>query len=168
MYRADELMGTRVLVVDDNASAREILSTMALSFGLEVDARTDGPEALRMVGRPTQATGLRRGADGLEDARDGRPGDDAALEAGHYRSTPTVIMVTAYGREEALDGRRAPGVAATVLTKPVTPPPCSRRWPKRWARACDRDPRHGEGRIACASGRTAGTAPACCWSRTTT
>ncbi|MDO8930966.1 MAG: PAS domain S-box protein, partial [Rhodocyclaceae bacterium] len=38
MFRADELLGLRVLVVDDNASAREILSTMAKTFGLEVDA----------------------------------------------------------------------------------------------------------------------------------
>ncbi|UWX04399.1 hypothetical protein H1235_04750 [Pseudoxanthomonas sp. NC8] len=33
MFRADELLGVRVLVVDDNAAAREILSTMARSFG---------------------------------------------------------------------------------------------------------------------------------------
>ncbi|MFD2883448.1 ATP-binding protein [Pseudomonas lini] len=32
MFTADELLGIRVLVVDDNASAREILSSMARSF----------------------------------------------------------------------------------------------------------------------------------------
>ncbi len=49
MFQADELLGVRVLVVDDNAAAREILSTMAKSFGLEVDAAWDGAEGLRMV-----------------------------------------------------------------------------------------------------------------------
>jgi two-component system sensor histidine kinase/response regulator len=35
MFRADELLGVRVLVVDDNASAREILSTMARALALK-------------------------------------------------------------------------------------------------------------------------------------
>jgi CheY-like chemotaxis protein len=49
MFRADELLGVRVLVVDDNPSAREILSTMAKSFGLEIDVAKDGVEALAMT-----------------------------------------------------------------------------------------------------------------------
>jgi PAS domain S-box-containing protein len=122
MYRADELMGTRVLVVDDNASAREILSTMAVSFGLEVDAASNGREALRMVAKADeQQLGYdvvlmdwkMPEMDGLETMR--------RLKAGNYRSTPTVIMVTAYGREEAIDAAEHQGMTPTiVLTKPVT------------------------------------------------
>ena len=49
MSRADELLGVRVLVVDDNAAAREILTTMAKTFGLEVDVASDGQQALTML-----------------------------------------------------------------------------------------------------------------------
>jgi len=49
MFKAEELLGVRVLVVDDNASAREILSTMAKTFGLEVDVASDGAQALRLI-----------------------------------------------------------------------------------------------------------------------
>ena len=37
VFNADEIKGLRVLVVDDNDSAREILAAMATGFGLEVD-----------------------------------------------------------------------------------------------------------------------------------
>ncbi|HSD36254.1 MAG TPA: response regulator [Rhodocyclaceae bacterium] len=122
MFRADELLGTRVLVVDDNASAREILSSMAKTFGLEVDAAHSGAEALRMMVRADeQELGYdvvlmdwkMPGMDGVETMR--------RLSEQQLKRTPTVIMVTAYGREEALGAARDQGVApATVLTKPVT------------------------------------------------
>ncbi|WP_341674770.1 response regulator [Niveibacterium sp. SC-1] len=123
MLRADELLGTRVLVVDDNASAREILSGMAKTFGLEVDAANSGAEALRTVARAdAQELGYdvvlmdwkMPGMDGVEAMRQ--------ISTQQLKRTPTVIMVTAYGREEALGAARHQGVApATVLTKPVTP-----------------------------------------------
>ena len=123
MFRADELLGVRVLVVDDNASAREILSTMARSFGLEVDVAHSGVEALRMA---AQADARDLGYDVvLMDWR--MPGMDGVeamhrLEAEGLKRTPTVIMVTAYGREEALGAAQQQGVTPrAVLTKPVTP-----------------------------------------------
>ncbi len=47
IVKKEELAGLRVLVVDDNATAREILSTMAISFGMEVDVIKDGLSALK-------------------------------------------------------------------------------------------------------------------------
>jgi two-component system, sensor histidine kinase and response regulator len=122
MFRADELLGVRVLVVDDNASAREILSSMARSFGLEVDAARDGAQAVDMIG----IAGEKKCPydlvlmdwkmpvmDGVETIR--RLHDECLSH------TPSVIMVTAYGREEALEAATARGIALkTVLTKPVT------------------------------------------------
>lgn len=122
MFRADELLGVRVLVVDDNASAREILSTMARSFGPEVDVAPDGPSALRQL-----ADADRRqlhydlvlmdwrmpGQNGVETVR--------RLQESGLTSVPAVIMVTAWGREEALDDAQRRGVRLNaVLTKPVT------------------------------------------------
>ncbi|MBD9504135.1 response regulator [Pseudomonas sp. BGr12] len=123
MLRADELLGVRALVVDDNASAREILSGMALSYGLEVDVARNGSEALEWISEAEQrqlpyqlvlVDWQMPGMDGIEVV--------ARLHEGHCESVPAVIMVTAFGREEALDAAQQRGVElGTVLTKPVTP-----------------------------------------------
>lgn len=121
--RADELLGVRALVVDDNASAREILSGMALSYGLEVDVARNGVEALEWISEAEQrhlpyqlmlVDWQMPGMDGIEVV--------ARLNHGHCTNVPAVIMVTAFGREEALDAAQARGIElGTVLTKPVTP-----------------------------------------------
>ncbi len=122
MFKADELLGVRVLVVDDNASAREILSTMARSFGLEVDVAWDGAQALQMVAQADKKTlpydlvlmdWKMPVMDGVETVRQ--------LQHEHLSQVPTVIMVTAYGRDEAMGNAQQRGVMLhTVLTKPVT------------------------------------------------
>ncbi|NMF89137.1 response regulator [Aromatoleum petrolei] len=122
MLRADELQGVRVLVVDDNASAREFFSAMLRHFGLTVDVAWDGNQALDMIA----AADVRQTPydlvlmdwkmpviDGVEAVR--------RLQAGHPARQPAVIMVTAYGREEALGSAELRGVAIkSALTKPVT------------------------------------------------
>jgi len=123
MFRADELLGVRVLVVDDNASAREILSTMTRHFGLEVDVAHDGRSAVQYV---TEADSQPRrydlvlidwhmpGMDGIDTVRQ--------LQEAPLSRMPAVIMVTAYGRDEALASAQERGVGiSTVLSKPVTP-----------------------------------------------
>ncbi|MGL4205323.1 MAG: response regulator [Aeromonadaceae bacterium] len=122
MLRADELTGVRLLVVDDNASAREILSTMARDFGLEVAVANNGEEALQLIGE-TQQQGEAYDLilmdwkmpkmDGITCAR--------KLQQAHPSDAPAVVMVTAYGREDALGLASDQGVALkAVLTKPVT------------------------------------------------
>ena len=123
MFRADELLGLRVLVVDDNASAREILSTMARTFGLEVDLAVGGQEALSMVAKAGQQAlpyslvlmdWKMPGMDGVETVR--------RLRAEYANRSPAVIMVTAYGREDVLNSAMERGVELhSILTKPVTP-----------------------------------------------
>ncbi|WP_255992249.1 response regulator [Chitinolyticbacter albus] len=123
MFKADELLGTRVLVVDDNASAREILSGMARSFGLEVDVAESGRAALRLL-QEAERKALPYDVvlmdwkmpemDGIETVQQMRLQQSQQL--------PSVIMVTAFGRDEAMDeaARRAVHLHS-VLTKPVTP-----------------------------------------------
>ena len=123
MFRADELLGVRVLVVDDNASAREILSTMARTFGLEVDTAWDGQQALDMLAAAEKQElpydlvlmdWKMPVMDGVDTVR--------RMQEGQLARIPSVIMVTAYGREEALGSAEERGVALkSVLTKPVTP-----------------------------------------------
>ena len=123
MFRADELQGVRAMVVDDNTSAREILAGMARGFGLEVDAAEDGTKALQMA---AEAQARERPydlvlmdwkmpvMDGIETVQ--------RLKSGTLKPTPAVVMVTAYGREEALGSAQEQGVELkNVLSKPVTP-----------------------------------------------
>ncbi|WP_025918424.1 PAS domain-containing hybrid sensor histidine kinase/response regulator [Herminiimonas sp. CN] len=121
MFHAEELLGVRVLVVDDNASAREIIASMAQSFGLEVEAARDGPQALAKAAE-AEGKGLPYDLvlmdwkmpvmDGVEAVRQ--------LQDTQHLQAPAVIMVTAYGREEALGSAEQRGVTLrSVLTKPV-------------------------------------------------
>ncbi|MFC4861345.1 response regulator [Pseudomonas sp. MAHUQ-62] len=122
VMRAEELLGMRVLVVDDNASAREILATMAHSFGLEVDVARTGHEALRYL-----ANAERRDLPYRLLLIDWKmPGMDGIATVHKLHASggqvPAVIMVTAFGREDALDAARLQGLTLDfVLTKPVTP-----------------------------------------------
>jgi PAS domain S-box-containing protein len=121
MLHVEELHGVRVLVVDDNASAREIIATMARGFGIAVEVARDGTQALSQVveaeqkGRPYDLVLMdwkMPVMDGIETVRQ--------LQGEHLVHVPAVIMVTAYGREEALGSAEQRGVVLkSVLTKPV-------------------------------------------------
>ncbi|RTL30163.1 MAG: hybrid sensor histidine kinase/response regulator [Burkholderiales bacterium] len=114
--------GGRLLVVDDNASARQVLINMARRMGFDVDEAHDGEQALRMVdearraGRPFQLVLLdwkMPGLDGVSCAR-------RLSLAGHDR--PQILMVTAFSREEVMRRMRQEQVQVrAVLIKPVTP-----------------------------------------------
>ena len=111
----EELTGMRLLVVDDNASARKIISAVARDAGLKIDAAADGVQAISMV---------------AEAAQQGIPYDlllmdwqmptmDGVDVLGQL-PLPAVLMVAAYGREAALEAARQRGVVLNaVLAKPV-------------------------------------------------
>jgi two-component system sensor histidine kinase/response regulator len=110
----------RVLVVDDNAAARDILVDALSSVVEDVDAVSSGAEALAAV-RQADATApydvvfmdwRMPGLDGLETTR--RIRDDSASQ-----HQPAVVMVTAFGRQEVREEAEQLGIAA-FLVKPVT------------------------------------------------
>ena len=123
MFRAEELAGLRALVIDDNATAREIFATMAGSFGLTAEVAHDGQEGLDRIvaaeraGKPYDLVLLdwkMPVIDGVETL--------ARLQRTPLERAPAVIMVTAFGRDEAIGAARQRDVPLkTVLTKPVTP-----------------------------------------------
>ncbi|MBK9442999.1 MAG: PAS domain S-box protein [Comamonadaceae bacterium] len=120
MFKAEELHGLRVLVVDDNASAREILANMAQNFGLAVDVATDGTQALDLL---AQAENKARPYDLvlMDWKMPVMDGVETIRQLEGLSRVPSVIMVTAYGREEALGSAQQRGVTLkSVLTKPVT------------------------------------------------
>ena len=116
-----ELRGTRVLVVDDNATARLILKEMLASMTFAVDDVASGPAAVAAT-REAEVAGKHyavifldwhmAGMDGLETARQ--------IQALGLVPAPHLAMVTAFGREDLMQAAGAAGIE-TFLIKPVSP-----------------------------------------------
>ncbi|NJD07260.1 MAG: response regulator [Methylococcaceae bacterium] len=114
------LEGIRVLVVDDNEVAREILAEMLRYLHLDVSLAANGPAALSLLeapgGEPYDLV--------LMDWRmPGMTGDEATRRISGSPAIsrrPKVILVTAYGREDVIRLAEQAGVNG-VLIKPVTP-----------------------------------------------
>jgi PAS domain S-box-containing protein len=111
---AQDLRGLRVLIVDDNATAREILSEMVGSFSFQSTIVSSGAEALEEVARGDYGLVLMDwkmpGMSGIETVQ--RLRSDLS-------APPPVIMVTNYGREEVRAQAERVGVDG-FLIKPVT------------------------------------------------
>lgn len=119
---ASLLRGKRVLVVDDNASARDILHATLTSFGMVADTVDSGEACMQHVlqanaaGTPYHLVlldWLMPGMDGIEVARHIQA---ARLGAG----LPGILMVTA-GSYEKLSPQAAQVGLQHILTKPVCP-----------------------------------------------
>ena len=121
--RPGDAQALRVLVVDDNPTACEVLQRMGLSMGWLVDTAASGEQALELLQRQ-QADGLAYqavfvdwqmpGLDGWETS----PRIQAMSEAG---TAPVVVMVTAHDREQL--AQKSPAEQALLngfLVKPVT------------------------------------------------
>jgi PAS domain S-box-containing protein len=113
----------KILIVDDNASARMIMQEMLSSFGWTADTAEDAQQAQVLLNEANAAASpytllfvdwRMPGMDGLELAKHIR-------STSTFATTPLVVMVTAYGKEvltkhadnyeQLLDG---------LLVKPVT------------------------------------------------
>ncbi len=112
------LRGRRALVVEDNASARQALRDMLRSMTFEVDAASDGPEAIRFARNNAPydvvfADWRMPGMDGIETVRQLRKGSAA-------ETSPAYILVTAYGREDVLRAAETADID-DILVKPLSP-----------------------------------------------
>ena len=113
----------RAMVVDDNAIAREVLSTLIHNIGIEVNAFADGATALNAFREPE---GQRRTYDlvFMDWRMPGMDGIDCIHKLQHEMNivVPSVIMVTAHSREDALETAENKGIELkAMLSKPVTP-----------------------------------------------
>jgi signal transduction histidine kinase/DNA-binding response OmpR family regulator/HPt (histidine-containing phosphotransfer) domain-containing protein len=117
-----DLRGRRVLIIDDNAQARAVLSSMLTSMTFEADEAPSGLEGIEMVryaaeiNKPYEIVFLdwqMPGLDGFETGKRIR-----ALP--NLQVRPQLVMVTAYGREEVLN-QAEQNSFANILIKPVTP-----------------------------------------------
>jgi polar amino acid transport system substrate-binding protein len=97
----DDLKGLRVLVVDDNETARQINFEMLTSFGLAVDCVESGYQALECVSEHNQGGENPYRLVLIDWKMPGMDGVTATsrIKAMSLHMMPTVILVTAYGRE---------------------------------------------------------------------
>jgi signal transduction histidine kinase/CheY-like chemotaxis protein len=116
-----DLRGRRVLIIDDNTQAREVLSSMLLSMTFVVHEAPSGQEGIEMVSQATERSEpydivfvdwQMPGLDGIETGK-----RISALP--NLVVHPHLVMVTAYGREEVLK-QAEESAFENVLIKPVT------------------------------------------------
>lgn len=115
----ESLRGLKVLVVDDNENSRVILTEILESYSFKVKTASSGKDAIAALESAETPFDLV-----LADWK--MPGMDG-LELGEYikndpllPTPPTVIMVTAYGREEIAQQAEDIGLDGFLL-KPVNP-----------------------------------------------
>ena len=124
LQHQQQFQGLRVLVVDDNPSAREIFVSMLAALGFEARAVSGGVLAIgavaqaRAEGRPYGLVLMdwkMPGMNGL-DTLAGIRADAAGIDA-----TPACIMVTAFHREALLEAARQRDLPLDgVLNKPIS------------------------------------------------
>ena len=116
---ASELHGMKVLVVDDNATSRDILKEILESFTFEVTMAASGREGITELesakeDKPFELVVIdwkMPGMDGIEASR--RIKNHEGLS-----KIPAIILVTAYGREEIMQQAEDLGIEGFLL-KPV-------------------------------------------------
>jgi len=116
-----DLRGRRVLLVDDNDTALEVIGEILEGMSLEVSAVSSGAEAVNRVRSTEGKEGYdivlldwrMPGMDGIETAR-------AIGEIVPRDHRPLLLMMTAFDRDEVLGDARRAGVR-DVLPKPISP-----------------------------------------------
>ncbi len=116
----ERLSRLRILVVDDNAAAREILQEPLDAIAAHVTAVSSGPEAIALI-RARDASDpfdlvfmdwRMPGMDGLEASRQIKGDETISVQ-------PAIVMVTAFGREEVREEAERLNLDG-FLVKPVT------------------------------------------------
>ncbi|MEW8375901.1 MAG: transporter substrate-binding domain-containing protein [Candidatus Thiodiazotropha sp.] len=119
-----DLRGVRVLVVDDNPTALQLLSERMTSFTFDVTSTRSAKEALALLIRADRSE---RNPFRLV-LLDWQMPELNGIDAGRHikrnsdglSSVPAVILITAYGREEVMLQSEAAGLDG-VLIKPASP-----------------------------------------------
>jgi two-component system, sensor histidine kinase and response regulator len=119
-HQSHHLAGRHVLIVDDNVSARTILSQMLDVFGMRVDACASGEQALLHLQAAAADNDpyhlilldwLMPGIDGIETSR-------RIQNAKDIGEIPAILMITASGYED-INPKMAEAGLSHLLVKPI-------------------------------------------------
>jgi polar amino acid transport system substrate-binding protein len=119
-----DLRGLKVLVVDDNPTALELLTERLASFTFDVTSTLNATEALKLLSeadrneeKPYRLVLMDWRMPGLNGIEAGR---HIKQNLDKLSLIPAVILITAYGREEVMLQAEESGLDA-ILIKPVSP-----------------------------------------------
>ncbi len=118
---APNMRGLKVLVVDDNATSRDILRDMLESLSFEVTLAATGQEGIAEIEKADRNKPFEivimdwkmPGMDGIETSK-------RIKKNSKLKHVPQIVMVTAYGREEVMQKAEKIGLEGFLL-KPVSP-----------------------------------------------
>ena len=114
-----ELTGTKLIIVEDNVTSRDILRTYALSWGMQVDAVSSGPKALEKL-REAAAT------DKSYDLAliDMKMANMNGIELGQYikadpnlAKIPLIMLTSTHFKDEAAEAKKTGFMV--YMTKPI-------------------------------------------------
>jgi CheY-like chemotaxis protein len=116
-----DLRGMKVLVVDDNATSRDILQGMLESFSFEVTLAASAQEGLTELEKASESQSFKLVI--MDWKMPGMDGIEASKHIKYHKSLskiPVIVMVTAYGREDIMKQAEAVGLEGFLL-KPASP-----------------------------------------------
>lgn len=114
-----KLTGIKLLIVEDNSTTRDILSTYALSWGMQVDAASNGSKALEKM---REAAAIQKAYDLV--LVDMKMANMNGLELGQHikadpnlAETPLIMLTSTHFKDEAAEAKKT---GFTVyMTKPI-------------------------------------------------
>ena len=118
----EELRGLRVLIVDDNPASREILHHLFETWSVRADLVASGSEAIAIL-EAAEERGTHYDLmliDWKMPGMDGIEAVEALQMSEKLARLPTIMMVSAYAREDAMASARESGISA-FLVKPIDP-----------------------------------------------
>ena len=118
---ASEIEGKRVLVIDDNETAREVLEHILNSFALDVRLASSGAEGISRVEKADKDEPFDLIIiDWQMPEMNGIKTFEVIKKQLDLKHVPKVIMLTAYGREEVVRQAELAGLDG-FITKPTNP-----------------------------------------------
>ncbi|MGD9081111.1 MAG: PAS domain S-box protein, partial [Desulfobacterales bacterium] len=118
---SQDLRGIKVLVVDDNATSRDILQGMLESFSFDVTLAASAQEGLTELEKASESQPFEIVI--MDWKMPGMDGIEASKHIKNNKSLskiPVIVMVTAYGREDVMKQAETVGLEGFLL-KPASP-----------------------------------------------
>jgi PAS domain S-box-containing protein len=116
-----DIAGIRVLVVDDNQQARDILSDFLKGLALRVQSASSGEEAIReLVGADERDPYQLVMVDWQMPGMNGLEVNHIIKRGERLKHVPKLVMVTAFGRDDIYAQAEEEGIDGYLL-KPITP-----------------------------------------------